>query len=169
MKKYILLISLLVPSKLFPLTFDLYYATFLADTSIADTSKSILDYQSISPDSIADSAHIKKPVVINTISNESFLDYTLKSFSLTSEHILKTDYRSTENILELLPASFLQDLGSPGQPGEILFYGLGNGNVSHSFDGLNVNNRWKNSIDLHYIQSESFDSLELLPLTSGFL
>ncbi|MBN1300065.1 MAG: hypothetical protein JW995_02530 [Melioribacteraceae bacterium] len=79
------------------------------------------------------------------------------------------DYRYSANIIELLPYSFLQNFGSAGQPNESILYGVGNGSISFSINGVEVNNLFYNSLDLHFIQSESYDSLELMPLSSGFL
>jgi hypothetical protein len=168
MKNLVLLIFILCFSENFAFNNSLVYIHFETDSSQIDTTSIISKGDLGAADSTADSTLINKDT-INTPLSEPYLDCHLESRFITSDRILKYDYRSTENILELLPSSFLQNLGSAGQPSELLLYGLGNGNISHSLNGLQINNRWKNSIDLHYIQSESFDSLEYIPLTSGFL
>ena len=88
---------------------------------------------------------------------------------ITKKQIYKNDYRYNGNIFSNLPFGFLQDLGSMGQPSEVMLYGLGFGNISYQNNGTPLNNRLLNSFDLNLFQSESIDSLEILPITEGFL
>ena len=88
---------------------------------------------------------------------------------LTQKQIVKNDYRYSGNIFTYLPFGFLQDLGSRGQPSEVMNYGLGYGHTSYTIDGKPLNNSLLNSFDLNLFRSESIDSLELLPITKGFL
>ncbi|MCF8240373.1 MAG: TonB-dependent receptor plug domain-containing protein [Melioribacteraceae bacterium] len=92
-----------------------------------------------------------------------------KSFLFTKDEIDKTDYRFLGDILTNMPFSHLQDLGSFGQPSEMMFYGLGSGNVSYLSDGVFINNRMINSLNLFNFQSEYIDSLEYFPLARGFI
>lgn len=79
------------------------------------------------------------------------------------------DYRYTGNLFSYLPFGFVRDLGSLGQPNEILIYGQGFNNISFLNDGIDINNRLQNSLDLNQIPSENIDSIEVIPLTRGFL
>lgn len=90
-------------------------------------------------------------------------------FIINNASIKLTDYRYSGDIIQLFPFSFLQDLGSLGQPAEMQLYGTGYSGVSYMRDGIPLNNRWQNSFDLYHIQSESVDSIELISLTSGFM
>ncbi len=81
----------------------------------------------------------------------------------------KSDYRYAGNIFSNLPFGFLQDLGSLGQPSEVTIYGLGFGNISFLSNGAPLNNRLLNSFDLNLFRSESIDTIEILPITKGFL
>ncbi len=79
------------------------------------------------------------------------------------------DYRNLSDVFSLLAFSFNQDLGAFGQPSEQMFYGLGFGNISYSRDGVLLNNRWQNSYNLNKLSGELIDSLEIAPITKGFL
>ena len=81
----------------------------------------------------------------------------------------KEDYRNFSDIFNQLPFSFNQDLGALGQPNEQMFYGLGFGNISYHRDGTILNNRWQNSYDLNKLNNELIDSIEIAPITKGFL
>jgi hypothetical protein len=73
------------------------------------------------------------------------------------------------DIFSYLPFGYLRDLGSLGQPSEVLLYGNGFSNISYLEDGILLNNRSLNSYDLNNFQSEYIDSLEVVPLPRGFL
>ncbi|PIQ09087.1 MAG: hypothetical protein COW71_08390 [Ignavibacteriales bacterium CG18_big_fil_WC_8_21_14_2_50_31_20] len=81
----------------------------------------------------------------------------------------KDDYRNLSDVFTYEPFSFNQDLGSLGQPNEQMFYGLGFGNVSYISDGVLINNRWQNSYNLNRYSNELVDSIEIIPITKGFL
>jgi hypothetical protein len=68
-----------------------------------------------------------------------------------------------------MPFSFVQDLGHFGQPSEQMFYGLGFQNISYIRDGVLLNNRMTNTYNLNRFNSERVDSIEVSPLTTGFL
>ncbi len=50
-----------------------------------------------------------------------------------------------------------------------MFYGLGFSNISYNRDGVLLNNRIQNSYNLNKLNTERIDSLEIVPLTRGFL
>ena len=97
--------------------------------------------------------------------------------SSSSEHTIllnrKTfesfDYRYSGDLFSYLPFGFLQDLGALGQPNEVTVYGNGFNNISYLRNGVPINNRIQNSLDLYNVQLESVDSVEVLPLPRGFL
>ncbi|MGE5401291.1 MAG: TonB-dependent receptor plug domain-containing protein, partial [Ignavibacteriales bacterium] len=88
---------------------------------------------------------------------------------IRQEQILFHDYRYTGNLIDLFPLAFVRDLGSLGQPNEILIYGSGLNETSYLRDGILINNRLTNSFDVNNIQSESIDSIEVVPLPRSFL
>jgi outer membrane cobalamin receptor len=116
-----------------------------------DSSKNISD-KSIIPikqSGLVDSTNL------GNISEKSFLS--------------KTDYRYTGNFLSNIPFGFLRDLGSVGQPSEVLIYGQGFNNSSFLSDGINMTNRLTNSFDLNLYPSDDINKIEIIPLVQGFL
>lgn len=88
---------------------------------------------------------------------------------LNSDKLQKLDSRYTGNYFSYIPFGFVRDLGSIGQPNEVVIYGNGFGSSSFLMNGININNRLTNSLDLNLFQSESIDSIEIIPLAQGFL
>lgn len=89
--------------------------------------------------------------------------------TISRREIIYNYYRYTGDLLELFPLAFQRSLGVVGQPHEVMLYGNGFNNVSYLTDGLLQNNRFTNSLDLNYIQSESIDSIEIIPSHRSFL
>ena len=79
------------------------------------------------------------------------------------------DYRFAGDWFTNFPFGFSRDLRSIGQPYETLMYGQGFGNITFLFNGISLNNPMTNSFDLNLFQSESVDSVEIIPLPLGFL
>jgi hypothetical protein len=82
---------------------------------------------------------------------------------------LKNDYRYAADFLSSFPGYFVQGLGNLGQPEETMIYGQGLGNISYFQDGVPLNHYPENYYNLNQLQSESIDSLELVPLSRSFL
>ncbi len=78
-------------------------------------------------------------------------------------------YRYTGGLLNHFSLNFIRDYGFIGYPNETMIYGSGNNGISYLEDGVLHNNRITNSLDLNNIQSESIDSIEIIPLPRGFL
>ncbi|MFC2135162.1 putative porin [Bacteroidota bacterium] len=131
--------------------------TFVDSVSIADSLQAVdTTQQAVKVDTL-------KPLQYNGISRDiSFAETILK------EKINKLDYRYTGDLLNHLPFSYTKNLGWYGQPNETMLYGLGFGGISFMEDGVPINNRLHNSLDLNFIQSEFIDSLEIVPLPLGF-
>ncbi|HEY7752002.1 MAG TPA: TonB-dependent receptor plug domain-containing protein, partial [Ignavibacteriaceae bacterium] len=83
--------------------------------------------------------------------------------------ILFNDYRYAGDLLRSFPLNFIRDQGFVGQPNETFIYGVGNSGISYLQDGVLVNNRFTNSLNLNHIQSEDIDSIEIIPSPRGFL
>lgn len=115
-------------------------------------------------DSLKKHAEIFIPLHRNSLT----ADYEFNN-QIKKKDILFHDYRYTADYLKLFPLSFLRDLGSLGQTGELLLYGAGFNETSYLHDGMLINNRLTNSFDLNLLQSESVDSIEVIPLARGFL
>jgi len=100
------------------------------------------------------------------------------SFFIPNHKMMFTDYRYAADFLELFPFTFILDQGFIGQPNEVLIYGTGFNTISYLQDGvlfngrqqsILFNDRYSNSLDLNNIQSESVDSIEIIPAPRGFL
>ncbi|HVO75179.1 MAG TPA: TonB-dependent receptor plug domain-containing protein [Ignavibacteriaceae bacterium] len=91
------------------------------------------------------------------------------SFFISNREMMFTDYRYTADFLELFPFTFVLDKGFVGQPNEVLLYGTGFNSINYFQDGILINDRNSNSIDLNNVQSESIDSIEIIPAPRGFL
>lgn len=94
---------------------------------------------------------------------------TEKSFILKNDELVKLEYQYTGNYFKLFPFSFIKDLGFTGQPNETFLYGVGDNSISYLMDGISINDRYSNSLNLNLIQSEDVDSIEIVPLPRGFL
>ena len=104
------------------------------------------------------------PIKVPSLLNENF-----KTSIISKNTLETTDYRTTADFFTTIPFGFVRDLGSVGQPNETMIYGQGFGNISFLSDGLSINNRLSNALDLNLFQSESIDSIEVIPLSRGFL
>lgn len=111
---------------------------------------------------------IKKEILL-PLKNPSLLEQHSNNSILSKEKLSTIDYRTTADYFRNVPFGFVRDLGSVGLPNETLIYGNGSGNVSFLSNGIPINNRLSNSLDLNLFQSESVDSVEIIPLTRGFL
>jgi hypothetical protein len=89
--------------------------------------------------------------------------------TLSRKKLLFSDYRFTGDLVNQSSPVFIRDLGMLGQPDEVLVYGAGFNNISYLQDGISINNRFTNSLNLNNIESESIDSIEIIPMVRGFL
>lgn len=94
---------------------------------------------------------------------------TKNSFVISKNDLLHNDYKYTGDFLRSFPFNFLKDLGFTGQPNETFLYGVGDNSISYLIDGISINDRYSNSLNLNLIQSEDIDSIEIIPLPRGFL
>lgn len=126
-------------------------------TALDDTSK------------ISDSLKVKTVVdTLLPINNQNFLDDDF-GYKLNRRQIESLNYNGTTDLFEYLPFGFIQDLETPGQPNEVMIYGKGFGGISFLLDGIPLNYRLTNGFNPNLISSEIIDSMEILPLTSGFI
>ncbi|MBI1937621.1 MAG: TonB-dependent receptor plug domain-containing protein [Ignavibacteriales bacterium] len=106
---------------------------------------------------------------IEVVSVTPLLENSESGEILRKKNLDVTDYRYTGNFFTNIPFGFSRDLGTIGQPNEILIYGQGFNNLSFLNDGIEINNRLQNSFDVNLFQSEGIDSIEIIPLARGFL
>jgi hypothetical protein len=139
-------------------------------TNIFSQEKSAIDStKNISPVISDSTTQKKKREILLPIHIPTLLDNNLNR-NVLSKNIFETnDYRYTADFFTNIPFGFVRDLGSIGQPSEVLLNGNGFSNMSFLSDGISLNNRLSNSFDLNHYQSECFGTLELVPLSMGFL
>jgi len=132
----------------------------LAKTDSTKTENSIL----------ADTTKPALPKIsLKAIRPTSLLPNSFSGNTIHKNKLESVDYRFTEDFLNEFPGVFLKKLDSGGAPTEVSLYGLDNRSTVVLNDGINVTNRLTNFADLHLFQSESIDSIEVLPLSRGFL
>ncbi|HEX2866153.1 MAG TPA: putative porin [Ignavibacteriales bacterium] len=115
-------------------------------------------------DSLKKHAEMFLPLYRNSLTSGFEFNNQIKK-----KDLLFHDYRYAADYMKLFPLSFLRDLGTLGQPSELLLYGAGFNETSYLKDGELINNRLNNSFDLNLMQAESVDSIEVIPLPRGFL
>lgn len=91
------------------------------------------------------------------------------SFKVERDVFLRNDYRYTGNLIEPFQFNFIKDLGLPGQSNETFIYGVGFDGISYLMDGMLINDRNFNRLDLNLVQSEDIETIEILPSPRGFL
>ena len=128
-----------------------------------DTTK---NYTAVKPDS---TIPILAKSAITAITPASLLSSAFKQNVIDKNTLETIDYRFTEDYLLDMSGSFIKKLGAGGMPTDVSLYGLSATSTSFLNDGINFTNRLTNFTDLHLFQSESIDSIEVIPLSHGFL
>ena len=143
---------------------------FAFDDIHSQNEKTSTDSLITNTSAIKDSTNLTKktagliPLKISSLFNE-----IIPTSIITKNALESTDYRTTADFFSNVPFGFVRDLGFVGQPNETVIYGQGFGNVSFLSDGLSINDRLSNSLDLNLFQSENIDSIEIIPINRGFL
>lgn len=91
------------------------------------------------------------------------------SFKIERKIFLRNDYRYTGDLIEPFQFNFIRNLGTPGQANETFIYGVGFDGISFLQDGILLNDRRLNFLDLNLVQSEDIETIEILPSPRGFL
>jgi hypothetical protein len=143
----------------------------ITDSLIVNKKFPAVDTTSIkdSLNPVKDSLKTHKPKPLIPLYQKGFLSTYDFGTTLTHQQILFSDYRYTGDFISLFPFGFIRDMGVLGQPNEVLVYGAGFNNISFMQDGITLNNRFTNAYDLNELQSESIDSIEIIPSVRGFL
>lgn len=131
--------------------------------------KTVPDSSFISNDSLLINDSLFTEVRKDSIVPLNYNSLSDKSYFIGNNDLSHNDYKYTGDFLRLFPFSFIKDLGFSGQQNETFLYGVGNNSISYLMDGVNVNDRYFNSLNLNLIQSENIDSIEIVPLPRGFL
>ena len=140
-----------------------FYDSYQLKETLSDTLKSKTSTQRDTTN------HRVRKEILLPIKRQSLLEHHLENSILSKDKLGTADFRTTADFFTTTPFGFVRDLGSVGQPNEILIYGNGFVNISFMSDGIPINNRLSNALDLNLFQSESIDSIEIIPLVRGFL
>lgn len=169
--KYFLLILFFLPS-LKNLIAEINFPAELFQnnrSAIQDTIKTKTPFKKDSLNaSFADTTKIIQKEKLLPVKLPSSINYDSTGFILQKEKLNYTDYRTTADYFRQSAFGFNRDLGIVGQPNEVMLYGQGFKNISFINNGIDITNRLQNSFDLNLFQSESIDSIEVLPLAQGF-
>jgi hypothetical protein len=117
-------------------------------------------------DSIAIKRHITGRDTVIPVNQTPLTDV---SRILSNEELQKNDYRYTQDYFKLFELAYLGETGNLGAPDELYLYGYGTSNINYLRDGVPLNSIPYILFDLNYVQSESVDSIEIIPSPRGFL
>jgi hypothetical protein len=101
------------------------------------------------------------PIFQTPVSNNGFI--------LRSTDLQKNDYRYTPDYLKLFEFNYLAETGNLGFPDQTYLYGLQPYQTNYLRDGIALNDIPLIFFDLNYLQSETVDSIEIIPAPRGFL
>lgn len=88
---------------------------------------------------------------------------------VSNNEIKFSDYRTASELLQNHSFAYYRNSGFMGIPSELNLYGKGFNEISYTGMNSMLNDRATNTFDLHLVQTELVDSIELIPLARGFL
>lgn len=144
----------------------LFAVLLLSFNSFSQIKDSLLIQQIISDTTMnIDSTVIQRDstVILNLSSPDNH------SIFISRKDIVKSNYRFAGDLLIDYPFAFQRDYGFVGYPNEVTMFGVGNSFINWMSDGISNNERLSNSFNLNLIQTEDIDSIEIIPLTRGYL
>lgn len=157
---YLFIVNSLSASSLFSPSDSIDTDVIILDSTFIAEHDSLMIYDSLMTPEGESLAPIEQIAFLRTFEYGTQLD---------DKDFFTEDYRTSSDLITYLPFGFLQDLGQLGQPNEQMLYGLGFGNIGYNRDGVLLNNPWQNSYDLNKLSFERTDSMDIQPLTRGFL
>jgi hypothetical protein len=149
------------------ISFNLFaqFDTLETKQNLSDSTVSVQDTIKIS-----DTTVTRQQKVLIPINSLPFLDLiATQNFFINKENFYFSDYRYTADIFTNYLPAYKRSLGFVGQPEELSIYGFGFNSISYFENGILLNHRIKNSYNLNLFQNEDIDSIEVIPLTRGFL
>lgn len=165
MNKYLPIFVLLVFFRLYAQPVDSLYKH---DDILLKDSTSYEEF--IDSLTLSDSLKLEKenfiPDTLVTIQETPLSNFT---GIISKKNFLFENYRYAGDYLRLFPLNFIKDLAFPGRQNESFIYGVGFGGISFMEDGLLWNDRYTNTLNLNYVQSEDVDSIEIVPSPRGFI
>ncbi|MGB5530160.1 MAG: TonB-dependent receptor, partial [Ignavibacteriaceae bacterium] len=134
-------------------------------TAISDTNLVFINNSALDSITVVTSHQTKADSII-PIQGQTLTDV---STIIHKRKFLFDNYRYTGDLLRSFSLNFVKDLGFVGYPHETFIYGVGNNAITFLQDGVLMNSRYTNSLDLNFVQSEDIDSIEIVPTPRGFL
>jgi hypothetical protein len=95
--------------------------------------------------------------------------FSNNSFFISNDYLRKNDYRYTPDYLKLSEFNYLAETGNLGFPDQLYLHGLPIYQTNYLNDGIPINDIPFVFYDLNYLQSETVDSIEIIPAPRGFL
>lgn len=139
----------------------LYRFSTAQDTLLTDSTKVV-------PDSLITGDFLTTKI-------DTIQIFEIQNFATNSDYVInkkeyrRTSYRTPIDYISLLPNGYRRYLGILGQPDELRLYGFGNTNVGYFENGIPVNNKFHNTLDLNNFQSEYIDSVEVISPARSFV
>ncbi|MDR3666624.1 MAG: TonB-dependent receptor plug domain-containing protein [Ignavibacteriaceae bacterium] len=145
-----------------------YHSKF--DTSSIGPIHVSHDSNGVSPnDSLGLFTHARNTALKDSIAPIFQSPVSNNSFFLTNNLLRKNDYRYTPDYLKLTDFSYLEETGNLGFPDQLFIYGLPVYKTDYLNDGISLNDNPFTFFDLNFLQSETVDSIEIIPAPRGFL
>lgn len=150
-----------------------------ANAQIMDSTDAIQDTVSLSDSAVTtlsdstlqDSTGMVDSLVqkVDTLEIQYYQSLPGKNTSLKNSDFYFSDYRYTGEIFGQTTLGYIRNTGFIGYPEEMLLYGVGYNGISFLENGLFINDRALNTLDLHTVLSESIERIDIAPLARGFL
>lgn len=112
---------------------------------------------------------VQSKIVARYLSVASILDSNFAHSKISKVKLETTDYRFADELLVGSKNTYIKKLGNGGAPTEVSLYGLNSNLSTFLVDGISIADRTTGFSNLHLLQSESIDQIELIPLSRGFL
>lgn len=115
------------------------------------------------------------PDSLKSASPDTIQIFEMQNFAKTSDNRIhknqyqQKSYRTPVDFISGMPYGYKRYMGILGQPDELMLYGFGNSNLSYLENGIPINNRVSNTLNLNNFQSEYIDSLEVISPVRSFI
>ena len=120
--------------------------------------------------SVADSIAFRKRLTVkDTVIPIYQSPLSKENYILSGDELRKNDYRCTSDYFKLFEFAYLGETGNAGAPDELYLYGYGTAYTNYLQNGIPLNSTPYILFDLNYVQSETVDSVEIVPSPRGFL
>lgn len=171
MQKFVLLCILWIISTSYASGFTGLNNDLISYIQIADTIRLIEDTQDSLDvlDSIPPTDSLLVTVRVDTLAPIYTIPLSNKSNFIDAEQMSFLNYRNIYELLENIPGGTTQKLGFILMPENFTLNGFGFNSTNYLLDGIPVNNRISNTLNLNLLQFESSELIESVQPVKGFL